>query len=181
MLVGFWTECAIIITCGKSLLNKKGSERNELWIFGCGVSLYHLGAATIFWKLLAQLPAMYILSARIVYSFFFCIGLVLLKKNWPQIKAELKQPGRMARIGLASALVTLNWGVYIWAVNMNHIVDASMGYYLNPLIVILFSTCFFKEKLTLWEWVAMMLAAVKAQQENRKKCPQKEENILISH
>lgn len=118
------------------------------------------GLLPIFWKLLAQLPAMYILSARIVYSFFFCIGLVLLKKNWPQIKAELKQPGRMARIGLASALVTLNWGVYIWAVNMNHIVDASMGYYLNPLIVILFSTCFFKEKLTLWEWVAMMLAAV---------------------
>ena len=118
------------------------------------------GLLPVFWKLLAQLPAVYILSARIVYSFFFCVVLVLLKKNWAQIKAELKQPKRMARIALAGAMVTLNWGVYIWSVNNGHIVESSMGYYLNPLIVILFSTCFFKEKMTMWEWLAMMLAAL---------------------
>lgn len=118
------------------------------------------GLLPIFWKLLAQLSAVYILSARIVYSFFFCIVLVLLTKMWPQVKAELKQPKRMARIALAGALVTLNWGVYIWAVNSGHIVDSSMGYYLNPLVVILFSTCFFKEKMGMWEWVALMLAAL---------------------
>lgn len=118
------------------------------------------GLLPIYWKLLSQLSAVYILSARIVYSFFFCVVLVALKHYWPKIRTELRQPDRMFRIALASVLVTLNWGVYIWAVNTDHIVDASMGYYLNPLIVILFSTCFFKEKLTLWEWVAIMLAAL---------------------
>ncbi len=118
------------------------------------------GVLPVYWKLLSQFSAMYILSARIVFSFFFCVLLVLCKKCWPQIKDELRQPKRMLRITAASLLVTLNWGVYIWAVNNEHIVEASMGYYLNPLIVILFSTCFFKEKLTLWESVAMMLAAI---------------------
>lgn len=116
------------------------------------------GLLPIYWKLLNHLSPIYILSARIVFSFFFCVLLVMIKKCWPQIKAELKQPKRMLRIGIASILITLNWGVYIWAVNSGHILDASMGYYLNPLVVILFSTLFFKEKLSLWEVVAIMLA-----------------------
>ena len=118
------------------------------------------GLLPIYWKLLSQLSAVYILSARIVYSFFFCVVLVALKHYWPKIRTELRQPDRMFRIALASVLVTLNWGVYIWAVNTDHIVDASMGYYLNPLIVILFSTCFFKEKLTAKAFVGLILITV---------------------
>ena len=130
------------------------------WYLAAAAAYIIWGLLPIFWKLLDQLPAMYILSARIVYSFLFCIVLVLLTKIWPQVKAELQQPKRMARIALAGALVTLNWGVYIWAVNSGHIVDSSMGYYLNPLVVVLFSTCFFKEKMSMWEWVALMLASL---------------------
>lgn len=160
IMVGLQLECAIIIACNKSYFTEKEAKEMN-YGYAAGALAYIIwGLLPIFWKLLAQLSPLYILSARIVYSFFFCIVLVLLKKNWPQIKVELKQPKRMLRIAFASALVTLNWGVYIWAVNSGHIVDSSMGYYLNPLIVILFSTCFFKEKMTLWEWVAIMLAAL---------------------
>lgn len=118
------------------------------------------GLLTIYWKFLENLSPLYILSARIVYSFFFCVLLVLLKKNWPQIKKELSQPKRMIRIALAGALVTLNWGTYIAAVNTGHILDASMGYYLNPLVVVLFGVIFFKEKLNVWEGTSIMIAAL---------------------
>lgn len=117
------------------------------------------GLLPIYWKWLAQLSSFYLLSARLVFSFFFCIVLIQLNRCWPQIKAELRQPKRMLWISLAAALITLHWGVYIWAVNSQHIVDASMGSYLNPLIVILFSTWLFKEKLTRWECVSMVVAA----------------------
>ena len=118
------------------------------------------GLLTIYWKFLEDLSPLYILSARIVYSFFFCVLLVLLKKNWPQIKKELSQPKRMVRIAAAGALVTLNWGTYIAAVNTGHILDASMGYYLNPLVVVLFGVIFFKEKLNVWEGTSIMIAAL---------------------
>lgn len=117
------------------------------------------GLLPIYWKFLNHLSPFYILSARIVFSFVFCVFLVAVKRCWPDIKAELKQPGRMLRILIASLLITVNWGTYIAAVNTGHIIDSSMGYYLNPLLVILVSTCFFKEKLSRMEWLAIGLAA----------------------
>jgi len=117
------------------------------------------GLLPIYWKVLDHLSPIYILSARIVFSFFFCVLLVMVKKCWPQIKAEMKQPKRMLRILIASVLITMNWGTYIAAVNSSHIIDVSMGYYLNPLLVILLSTCVFKEKLSKMEWLAIGLAA----------------------
>ena len=117
------------------------------------------GLLPIYWKLLNHLSPVYILSARIVFSFFFCLLLVVVMRCWPKIRAELRRPGRMFRIFIASLLITVNWGTYIAAVNSNHIIDVSMGYYLNPLLVILLSTCCFKEKLSRWEWLAIGLAA----------------------
>ena len=118
------------------------------------------GLLPIFWKLMESLSSVYILSARIVYSFVFCIILVLVTKRWPDIRRELKQPKRMARIAVAGILVTLNWGTYIAAVNSGHILDASLGYYMNPLVSVLFGVVFFREKLNVWEGTSIMIAAV---------------------
>lgn len=117
------------------------------------------GLLPMYWKLLDHLSSIYILSARIVFSFVFCVLLVVVMRCWPKIRAELRRPGRMLRIFVASLLITVNWGIYIAAVNSGHIIDVSMGYYLNPLFVILLSTCFFKEKLSRMEWLAIGLAA----------------------
>ncbi len=117
------------------------------------------GLLPIYWKVLDHLSPFYILSARIVFSFVFCVLLVAVTKFWPNIRAELRRPGRMLRIFIASLLITVNWGTYIAAVNSGHIIDVSMGYYLNPLLVILLSTCCFKEKLSRMEWLAIGLAA----------------------
>ncbi len=117
------------------------------------------GLLPIYWKVLDHLSPIYILSARIVFSFFFCVLLVAVTRYWPKIRAELRRPGRMLRILIASLFITVNWGTYIAAVNSGHIIDVSMGYYLNPLLVILLSTCFFKEKLSRMEWLAIGLAA----------------------
>lgn len=116
------------------------------------------GLLPMYWKLLDHLSPIYILSARIVFSFFFCVLLVAVMRCWPKIRAELRRPGRMLRILAASLLITVNWGIYIAAVNSGHVIDVSMGYYLNPLFVILLSTCFFKEKLSRMEWLAIGLA-----------------------
>ena len=117
------------------------------------------GLLPMYWKMLNHLSSIYILSARIVFSFFFCVLLVVGMRCWPKIRAELRRPGRMFRIFIASLLITVNWGIYIAAVNSGHIIDVSMGYYLNPLLVILLSTCCFKEKLSRMEWLAIGLAA----------------------
>lgn len=118
------------------------------------------GLLPIFWKLLEELSPVYILSARIVYSLVFCILLVSFTKRWPDIKKEFQQPKRMARIALAGILITINWGTYIAAVNGGHILDASLGYYMNPLVSVLFGVVFFREKLNTWEGAAIMIAAV---------------------
>lgn len=118
------------------------------------------GLLPIYWKQLNQLSSIYILGGRIVFSFVFCLILITVVKSWPAVKAQLHNRRVLGLTAFASALITVNWGLYIWAVNAEHIVDASMGYYLNPLLVILIGTLFFREKLSKIEWAALVVAGI---------------------
>ncbi|MFL9709047.1 EamA family transporter, partial [Aeromonas veronii] len=73
-----------------------------------------------------------ILTHRVIWSFVLLLALVLLKRQWHRVQAVLKQPRQLALLALTSTLVGGNWLLFIWAINNGHMLDASLGYYINP-------------------------------------------------
>jgi len=118
------------------------------------------GSLPIYWKLLSKLDATYILTARICYSFVLCVALAVLFHKKDEIKILLKNKISVIKVIAAGFLIAANWFIYIWAVNNKHVLDSSMGYYMNPLVVILFSAVIFGEKLDKWEKFAVLLAGI---------------------
>lgn len=132
--------------------------------YGKGI-LYALGAYTLwgvfplYWHLITKVSAVEILAHRIFWSAIFMfilawyvykIKLIPVLKNWKQMKYLL----------ITGTLISANWGVYIWAVNNNHVVDASLGYYINPLINVVLGYLFLNERLNKLQRVALFMALV---------------------
>ncbi|MEO1816892.1 MAG: EamA family transporter RarD [Acetobacterium sp.] len=118
------------------------------------------GILPIYWKALKEVSPLYILVSRIFWSFIFCVIFVTIIKKWPEIKTILLDRKRFIYCILSGIMVSLNWYTYIWAVNANFIIDASLGYYINPLVVVLFSAFFFGERFNKWESLSVLLALV---------------------
>lgn len=117
------------------------------------------GVLPIFWKQLNQLGALYILCTRIVWAAVFCLLLIFLKGQGSQIRQAFAHRKELTRLVCSSIAVCINWGVYIYAVNSGHVLDASLAYYLNPLLSIAIGFFFFHEKLRKLQWVALAIAA----------------------
>lgn len=127
----------------------------------CGALSYILwGVLPLYWKQVKGVPAHEILSHRIVWSFVFILALLFFTRKLSHVREAVKDKKSMVLVTLASLLVGANWFIYIWAVNSDHIVEASMGYYINPLMSILLGMIFFKEKLNRWQYTAIAFAAV---------------------
>lgn len=116
------------------------------------------GVLTIYWKLIDRVFPIEILSNRIVWAFVFTIAIVAVTKQWEELKRIAKDKKQMTYIFIASILIAFNWGLYIWAVNSNRIIDASLGYYINPLVAVALGVVIFKEKLSLWQGIAISTA-----------------------
>ncbi|AQR60531.1 permease [Brevundimonas sp. LM2] len=101
-----------------------------------------------------------ILSHRALWSVLFAGGLVLLAGQSPQVRAVLSQPKTLAWLGLATVLIAINWGLYVWATTHHATLEASLGYYINPLLNMVVGLWLFREKIDRWGWVAIGLAAV---------------------
>ncbi|MEH0423913.1 EamA family transporter RarD [Streptomyces sp. B21-083] len=120
------------------------------------------GLVPLFWPLLKPAGAVEILAHRMVWS-LAVVGVALLAlRRWAWAGELLRQPRRLALITVAAAFITVNWGVYIWAVNAGHVVEASLGYFINPLVTIAMGVFLLKERLRPVQWVAVgvCLAAV---------------------
>jgi chloramphenicol-sensitive protein RarD len=116
------------------------------------------GLSPVYWKLLSGVPALEIIMHRIVWSFVFLIPLVLLSGQRNAFLSVLADPKRMGVLLATSTLVAANWLIYIWAVNSGHVLQASLGYYINPLINVLLGTLFLKERLRRLQTIAVLLA-----------------------
>lgn len=111
---------------------KRSAEASGM-LFGIGA--YGLwGLFPLYWKRLGEVPAVQILAHRVVWAFLLTLALSLLLGRRREMAALLRQPKRLVGTILAGALVTANWGIYIWAVNSSRILETSLGYYLNPLV-----------------------------------------------
>ncbi|SDK17400.1 EamA family transporter RarD [Sediminibacillus albus] len=121
------------------------------------------GFLPIYWKLVQSVPAGEILAHRIIWSFIFMLILLAVLKKWRPFVAECKQIVRQKQklIGItaASLVISINWLVFIWAVNSDHVIQASLGYYINPLVSIVLGMVVLKEKLSKWQLVSFLLAA----------------------
>ncbi len=118
------------------------------------------GILPIYWKLIDSVFAIEILSHRILWAFVFTIVIIAATKEWKALKLIMKDKKQMFYIFIASILIAFNWGLYIWAVNSDKIVDASLGYYINPLFAVAFGMLIFKEKLNYWQAGALFMASM---------------------
>ncbi|MEH6892206.1 EamA family transporter RarD [Bacillus sp. JJ864] len=128
------------------------------------ISAYMMwGILPLYWKLVDKVPAEEILAHRIVWAFVFMLFVLFISKRFGQFTNEFvqlfKRPKLFMSLTIASILISGNWFVYIWAVNHNHVIEASLGYYINPLVSILLGTLVLKEKLNFWQYIAVGLAA----------------------
>ena len=118
------------------------------------------GLLPVYWKALEIVPALQILGHRIVWSFALIGVIILVRHEWGAFRHSIVSRSTLLYTGLAAGLLGVNWLVYIWAVNSNHIVESSLGYFINPLVSVLLGVIFFKEKLRSTQWVAVGLAAL---------------------
>ena len=118
------------------------------------------GIAPIYFKALAEVSPLEILSHRVIWSFFLLALLVHFSKSWRNVRDTLKSKKKMVYLLSTSVLVGTNWLVFIWAVNADHMLDASLGYYINPLINVVLGMCFLGERLRKLQWFAVALAAI---------------------
>lgn len=130
-------------------------NKGILW----GLSAYIFwGILPLYWKALDQFPAAELLSHRIVWSMLVLVLLLLYQRQWAPIWQTVRDRKKLLLIIIASLLLALNWLVYLWAVNANMLVEASLGYFINPLVNVALGVLFLREKLRLGQWVAIGVA-----------------------
>ncbi|OAN19181.1 chloramphenical resistance permease RarD [Photobacterium jeanii] len=117
------------------------------------------GIAPVYFKSLQHVSALEILSHRVIWSFFFLAGLIGLRRHWSKVSTVMRQPKMLGLLALTSVLVGSNWLIFIWAINNNYMLDASLGYYINPLFNVVLAMVFLGERLRPLQWVAVSLAA----------------------
>jgi len=113
------------------------------------------GVLPIFWKMLAAVDSLYVLASRVVWSLVFITVIMLSQRKGSALKAVLKDKKELVRLTWAGIFVCINWGSYIIAVNGGRGVDASLAYYMNPILAILLGTIVFREKLTKLQWLSV--------------------------
>jgi len=126
-----------------------------------GILAYTLwGLLPGYWKAIQVVPPLEILCHRTIWSLAFVLLVLAIRKQWAWIGRVRSSP-RTLLMSLASAcLLSLNWFTYIWAVNSGHVVDSSLGYFITPLVNVLLGVLFLRERLRIWQTVAIGLAAV---------------------
>jgi chloramphenicol-sensitive protein RarD len=130
-----------------------------LGVFYAGSGFLIWGLSPAYWKNLIEVPALEIIMHRIVWSVIFLVCFIILQKRWNDFVVVLKN-GRLLLTLFATAIFIFgNWFLYIWAVNNNYLLQASLGYYINPLVNVVLGMVFLRERLRKPQVVAMLMAA----------------------
>lgn len=133
------------------------TEQRKGAIFAC-LAFFMWGLAPIYFKMIQHVSAFEILMHRVIWSVVFLIVVVSVLSYWDKIKRILIQPKLILMLVVTSTLLGFNWGLFIWAINNNHMLDASLGYYINPLLNVLLGMVFLNERLRKLQGAAVALA-----------------------
>ena len=128
--------------------------------YAAAVAYILWGILPAYWKLLHAVPAYEILSHRMVWSFLLTLALIFLLGRKAAFVQAAMQRKNLITFSATALLLAINWLLYIWAVNAGFIIEASLGYFINPLINVVFGMIFFRERLRLLQWGAILFAAL---------------------
>lgn len=132
-------------------------DRRGLWVAAATFVLW--GLMPLYWHLLKVVPSLQIVAHRIVWSALLVIGwLTWQRRDW--LRTALAKPQVAWMLALSGVLIGFNWGLYIWAVNAGHVVECSLGYFMNPLVNVLFGVLFLRERLRRVQWFSVVLATI---------------------
>ena len=135
------------------------SQQNTTKGVLCALGAYLIwGVAPIYFKSIQEVPAEEILTHRIIWSFFFMLLLLTISRHWNYVRQVLKQPKKILILGVTATTIASNWLIYIWSVNNGYMLQASLGYFINPLVNVLFGMLFLQERFRRMQWVAVGLA-----------------------
>jgi chloramphenicol-sensitive protein RarD len=132
-------------------------SRKGIWYGICAYTVW--GIYPVYFKALQEVPALEIMFHRVVWSFLLVGSLILMRRKWADLKSRLAMPKIWVIYTLAAILLALNWLVYIYAINTDHVVEGSLGYFINPLLSVALGVIFLQEKLRPTQWISIGLAA----------------------
>ncbi len=128
------------------------------WVYAV-VAYVFWGTATIFWDLFNDSDPVALLCLRVLSTLVFLAGVHTLRRSWSFLPSLMKHSAELRRTVLRAALITVNWGVFLYAVTSGHVVDASLGYFISPLMTVTLGLIFLQERLRRPQWVAIVVAA----------------------
>ncbi|MCW8832076.1 MAG: EamA family transporter RarD [Colwellia sp.] len=139
---------------------QKQQESNHAGVANALAAYAMWGIAPMYFKLLLDIGAGEILMHRIIWSSLFLLILVVMMKKWQAVITLCQQPKLMLKLTLSATILAFNWLLFIWAVNNDHLLDASLGYFINPLFNVALGMLFFSERLRKTQFIAVILAVV---------------------
>jgi chloramphenicol-sensitive protein RarD len=139
-------------------MGEQRDERVGLWL---GLAAYGMwGLFPLYWPLLKPSGAGEILAQRMVWSLVAVLLILLVQRRSAWVRPLLRRPARLALLGTAAAVISINWGTYIWGVNSGHVVETSLGYFINPLVTIALGVLVLRERLRPVQWLAVGIGVV---------------------
>lgn len=139
-----------------------GPRRSEAAV-GCSYALAAFifwGANPIYFKMVGAVPPLEVVAQRVVWAVIMLAMLVTWKRHWQVIATALADRRTVLMLLLSTAIMSVNWLVYIWAIAENRVLETSLGYFINPLVNVLLGVVVLREKLGLWRGLAVGLAAL---------------------
>ena len=116
------------------------------------------GLIPVYWKLFTNLSAAEILAHRFVWTTLFLIALLSWQQRWPEVRQATRSRRALLYCFASGLAISVNWLVFIWAVNVGRVIETSLGYFMTPLVNVLFGAVFLRERLTRWQFVSVLLA-----------------------
>ncbi|MET8357785.1 EamA family transporter RarD [Micromonospora sp. NPDC005171] len=135
-----------------------GERRTSTGVLAGTAAYFIWGLLTLYWPLLEPAPALEILAHRIVWSLVFVTIVLTIQRDLNWLRTIHRQPRILALLAGAGCFVGANWGLYIWAVNSGRVIEAALGYYINPLFSALLGLALLRERMAAAQWVGVALA-----------------------
>ncbi len=121
-----------------------------------GIGAYGLwGVFPLYFRLLERSGALEVVVHRVLWSLLVCFAVVAAVRGWAELRAALSVPRQVVALTVGAVLLAVNWGVYVYAVNSGQVVEASLGYYINPLVTVLLGVVVLRERLRPLQWAAV--------------------------
>ena len=129
-------------------------------VFYAALAFTWWGLFPLYFRIVTTVPPLEILAHRIVWSLVFLLGVLAARRQWAWLGQVLRHPKVLAAFAASSLLLACNWGIYLWAVNNGHVIDASLGYFINPLVNVLLGYTVLRERPRRTQWIALSLAGL---------------------